>query len=103
MPETGCKKEKMKHYIIVQFNDNVNFRECVQPIKELFRSASGIHGVSHVAVKESNTDLSNRYDIMIEMELTPCALLAFDNSEIHEQWKMKYGKLIANKIIFDCD
>ena len=93
----------MKHFIIVKFVDSVNVFQLVQPIKELFEGALEIDGVSEVEVKVRNTDRSNRYDLMIQMELTPSALNIYDASQLHRQWKEEYGKLIANKTIFDCD
>lgn len=48
-------------------------------------------------------DLSNRYDLMIKMDLSKKALEEFDNGEIHKEWKESFGKDIMNKTIFDCD
>ena len=48
-------------------------------------------------------NLPNRYDLMIKMELSPRALNEFDNSDIHKEWKEKFGKYIMSKTIFDCD
>ena len=48
-------------------------------------------------------NLSNRHDLMIEMQLSRKALETFDNSEIHKCWKEQYGKYILNKVIFDCN
>lgn len=93
----------MKHYIIVKFNENVNVKELVKPIKKLFNDALEIEGINKIDLYVSNTNLLNRHDLMIKMELNALALTEFDNSEIHMKWKCEYGKYIINKTIFDCD
>jgi len=40
---------------------------------------------------------------MIKMDLSKNALKEFDNSEIHKEWKEKFGKYITSKTIFDCE
>lgn len=75
----------------------------VEPIEVLFNTALNIEGIDDIKIYRSNIDLPNRYDLMIKMTLTKSALIEFDHSEIHKQWKSEYGKLIENKTIFDCD
>ena len=93
----------MKHFIIVKFNDSVNLTDIVEPIKKLFYKTLEIDGITKVEVNLSNSNRPNRHDLMIEMLLTESALITFDNSEIHKQWKAEYGKYITNKTIFDCE
>lgn len=93
----------MKHFIIVKFEDKVDFRTFIDPIKKLFDKALNIDGVNKIDILVSNSTLTNRYDLMIKMELTQRALIEFDNSKIHSQWKEQYGKYIKNKVIFDCE
>ena len=93
----------MKHFIIVKFHDSTNVSALYEPIKELFHKSLAIEGIRKTEVHLSNTDLPNRYDLMIEMSLTPTALKTFDNSELHKTWKSTYGMYIADKVIFDCD
>ncbi|MBQ9834607.1 MAG: hypothetical protein IJO33_05425 [Bacilli bacterium] len=93
----------MKHFIIVKFNETVDVEAIINPIKELFNKALAIKGISSITIYKSNSDLSNRHDLMIEMILTKAALIEFDNSYIHKEWKEAYGDLILNKTIFDCD
>ncbi len=93
----------MKHFIIVKFDGNVNFKSILEPIKSLFNKALNIEGIDDIKIHVSNTDLPNRHDLMIEMILTKEALKEFDNSKVHQMWKNEYGKYIVNKIIFDCD
>lgn len=93
----------IKHFIIIKFENSVNIQSLIKPIRNLFNRTLSLEGIKKVEIYESNTNLYNRYDLMIEMILTPQALELFDNSHIHKIWKTEYGKYIVNKIIFDCD
>lgn len=93
----------MKHYIIVKFNSDYDYKKEIENIKELFDEALKIEGVNKIDIYKSNSDRTNRHDIMIKMELTEQALTDFDNSWIHKKWKEDYGKFIETKTIFDCD
>lgn len=93
----------MEHYIIVKFNNEIDFKKLVEPIVKLFEKALEIDGVDKVEVYTSCIQLDNRHDIMIKMHVTRDGLNNFDNSYIHKEWKEKYGKFIANKTIFDCE
>lgn len=93
----------MKHYIIVKFHNSVNVEELIKPIKILFNNALDIKGVDNIEIYKSNIHLPNRHDLMIKMAMTKSALIEFDNSEIHKEWKQRYGGLIENKTIFDCE
>lgn len=93
----------MQHYIIVKFNENIEKEEIINPIKELFKRTNQIKEINKVEIFESNMNWPNRYDLMIKMELSQRALNEFDNSDIHKEWKEKFGKYIMSKTIFDCD
>lgn len=93
----------MEHYIIVKFNNKIDFKKSIDPIVKLFEKSLGIEGVDKVEVYTSCIDLDNRYDIMIKMKVTQEGLKNFDNSSIHREWKEQYGKFIINKAIFDCE
>lgn len=93
----------MKHYIIVKFNEKTEKEKIINPIRELFQKSIKIKEVEKVEIYESNTDLPNRYDLMIKMDLSKNALKEFDNGEIHKEWKEKFGKYIMSKTIFDCE
>lgn len=93
----------MQHYIIVKFNSEFDYLKELDKIKNLFNEALKIADVSKINIYTCNSKLSNRYDLMIKMELTPDALITFDNSWIHTKWKNDYGKYIESKTIFDCD
>ena len=93
----------MKHYIVVKFKDDFDYMLNVEDIADLFNNALKIDGVNRIDLHTSNSDLPNRYDLMIEMELDEQALKEFDASDIHERWKSGYGRHIDNKVIFDCN
>ncbi len=88
----------MKHYIIVKFNDDYDYLNELEEIQELFNNSLSIDGVDKVEIYKSN-----RYDLMIKMDLTHDGLINFDNSWIHAKWKNYYGKFIQSKTIFDCE
>ena len=93
----------MTHYIIVKFNENIEKKNLINPIRELFQKANTIKDVEKIDIYESNIDLPNRYDLMIKMILSKNALSEFDNGEIHKEWKERFGKYIMSKTIFDCE
>ena len=93
----------MKHYIIVKFNSDYDYKKEIENINKLFNEALKIEGVNKIDIYKSNSDRTNRHDLMIKMELTEQALTDFDNSWIHKKWKEDYGKFIETKTIFDCD
>ena len=93
----------MKHYIIVKFEKTVNVKDVLNPIKTLFNRAVDIKGVDEIEIYTSNINLPNRYDLMIKMTLSRQALTEFDNSDIHKEWKSKFGKYVISKTIFDCE
>ena len=93
----------MKHYIIVKFNSEFDYLKKLDEIISLFNESLKIDDIDKIDTYTSNSKLSNRYDLMIKMELTQKALNDFDSSWIHKKWKNDYGKYIKNKTIFDCD
>ena len=93
----------MEHYIIVKFNENYNYLNEIEKIKDLFNESLNIEGVNKINIYKSNIDLENRYDLMIKMVLDSNGLINFDNSWIHKKWKEEYSKFIKNKVIFDCE
>ena len=93
----------MNHYIIVKFKDGYDYLKELENITKLFNETLKIDGVNKVDIYKSNSDLDNRYDLMIKMELTQNGLKEFDNSWIHKKWKEDYKEYIESKTIFDCD
>ena len=43
----------------------------------------------------------NRYDLLIELTMTPDMLPAYDASEPHHRWKETFGAHIQQQAIFD--
>lgn len=101
--ELNKSRKDMKHYIIVKFNDDYNYSNEIENIKQLFNKTLEIEGVKKVEIYKSNSELANRYDLMIKMSLTHKGLTNFDKSWIHAKWKNDYGQYIQSKTIFDCD
>lgn len=93
----------MRHYIIIKFKDKVNAREHLESIKSIFDKALSIDGVENIEIYASNSDETNRADLMIKMTLSHIALMDFEESDIHKQWKDEYRNLIDYKTIFDCE
>ena len=93
----------MKHYIIVKFKSDINWKGKVSDIEKIFKPSLNIEGVNSFNILKSNSDKDNRYDIMIKMDLSEQGLLNFDSSEVHSLWKSEFGDLIFNKVIFDCE
>ena len=93
----------MKHYIIAKFKDRDDTERLIPEIKDLFQKTLDLKGVESVVIHKSNSTRENRYSIMIEMNLSPEGLEAFDASAVHKQWKDTYGDRLERKAIFDCD
>jgi hypothetical protein len=93
----------MRHFIIVKFKDKSDAARHAEAIQTLFNEAYKIDGVRSANVHVGNSTRANRFDLMIEMDLTPEALEVYDISEMHKTWKAEYGDKIAQKTIFDCE
>ena len=93
----------MKHYIIVKFTEGTDYRALEAPVRRIFEETLSIPGIHGVSLRLSNSDRQNRYDMMIVMEMEKEALPIYDASEPHLRWKSEYGRLVAQKAIFDCD
>ena len=93
----------MKHYIIVKLEEGIDKEALVKPVSELFNETLSIPGIHSVSVKPCVINRPNRYDLMIEIEMEPEALPAYDESSPHHRWKEEYGHMIAKKTIFDCE
>lgn len=91
----------MRHYIIAKFKPGVDWRPLVEPIRAIFEETLTIEGVTGVWVYPSSSSRENRHHLMIELEMTPDALAAYDVSAPHLRWKETYGPLLESKTIFD--
>lgn len=92
----------MKHCILAKWNNTVTDKAALLTrVTELFTAAGTISGVRSVQVYPCCIDRSNRYDIMIVLDMAREALDAWDVSELHHRWKDDYGALLEKKAIFD--
>ena len=93
----------MKHYIIAKFNEDCDKQALYGPVAEIFEGVKDVPGVHGVKVKPCCVARPNRYDIMIEIDMDPEALPAYDACEAHKLWKQNYGGLLQAKTIFDSE
>ena len=93
----------MKHHIIVKFREGVDVDALLEPVERIFAETLTIPGVRALALKRSCVDRSNRFDLMIVLDMDREALPAYDGSEPHHRWKSEYGALVERKAIFDCE
>ena len=93
----------MLHHIIVKFVEGTDVRALVEPVREIFDETLSIPGIHGLDIRVSNSDRSNRYDLMIVLDMDPEALPAYDACEPHRRWKAEYGPITVKKAIFDCD
>lgn len=94
----------MKHFIIVKWNEKVTDKNAfAKRADEIYAMSPQIPGVNGYTVKKSNSDRANRFDLMIEMDLTPEGLENYDRSEMHRLWKEEMGEFFGSKAIFDCE
>ena len=93
----------MKHYIIVKFTEGTDVKALVEPVRAIFEKTLEISGIHTLDLHVSNSDIANRYDLMIRIDMDKEALPAYAASEPHLRWKKEYGSRIAKKAIFDCD
>ena len=93
----------MKHYIIVKFTEGTDVKALEEPVREIFEKTLEIPGIHSLDIRLSNSDIANRFDMMIVFEMDKEALPAYAASEPHLRWKSEYADRIAKKAIFDCD
>lgn len=93
----------MEHYIIVKFTEGTDVKALVEPVRAIFEETLEIPGIQKLDIRTSNSDIENRYDLMIRIDMDKEALPAYAASEPHLRWKKEYGSRIAKKAIFDCD
>lgn len=93
----------MLHHIIVKYNDKVRDKMSFnKEVEALFkRLESECKGVRRVFFHHNCIDRSNRYDLMIVIDLDKDELETYDSSEVHKTWKMNYSDYLEKKCIFD--
>lgn len=94
----------MKHCILAKFRpDAGDWRQYLPQIREIFGAAGEIPGVFGARVYPGCVERENRYHVLIELEMEPSALPAYDESAMHHRWKELFGPLLEKKAIFDFD
>ena len=92
----------MKHCILVKWNSLVEDKKSLLPeIQSIFDKLLTLNGVKKVKILENIVDRSNRYDLMICIDMDKDILPIYDESIPHHEWKEKFGKFVENKAIFD--
>lgn len=93
----------MKHCIIAKFTADAYERrqELLVRIGEIFADAVTIPGVHGAEVLPNCVARSNRYDVMIVLDMEKDALALYDESGMHHRWKDEFSPLLEKKAIFD--
>ncbi|MCI2047331.1 MAG: Dabb family protein [Faecalibacterium sp.] len=93
----------MRHCILVKFNEAVTDKTALCAEIERFwaKSTAEMAEVESVVCRRNVVARPNRYDLLIRLEIAPEKLAAYDASAQHAAWKAQYGKLLAQKAIFD--
>ena len=92
----------MKHCIIVKWNSLVKDKNSLLlSIQSIFDKLLVYDEVKSVNITENVVNRSNRFDLMICIEMEKSVLPVYDDSEPHRVWKQKYGKFVEKKAIFD--
>ena len=93
----------MRHYIVIKLKDRSDLAYLAEKAEQIFAETLAIPGVDAVEVRRSCSDRTNRYDLMIEMAMTPEALPVYDDCDAHQRWKQICDPLQESKTIFDCE
>ena len=94
----------MKHCILVKYNADIDAakkEKLLSEIKEVFSGLSAIEGIHGVEVIPNVVDRSNRYDLLIRIDMEKETLPVYDDSEPHHIWKRDYACYLEKKAIFD--
>ena len=92
----------MKHCILVKWNSLVNNKKELLPgIRCIFDKLLYLDGINSVKIYENIINRSNRYDLMICVDMKKTVLPVYDESDSHREWEEKYGKFVEKKAIFD--
>ena len=92
----------MKHCILVKWSDEIKDKhEFVKTVKSVIDKLLIIEGIHKIDYVENCIERSNRYDLLIRIEMDKEVLPIYDASAPHLEWKEKYGKFAEKKAIFD--
>jgi O-acetylhomoserine/O-acetylserine sulfhydrylase-like pyridoxal-dependent enzyme len=59
----------MKHYIIVKFTEGTDMKALVEPVRKIFEETLSIPGIHSLDIRISNSDIANRFDLMIIIDM----------------------------------
>ena len=59
----------MEHYIIVKFTEGTDVKALVEPVRAIFEKTLEIPGIQALHIRTSNSDIENRYDLMIRIDM----------------------------------
>lgn len=94
----------MKHHIIVKFKKEAPaLNEMLPDIEKIFEGVLEVPGVNSYNLVLNCIDRSNRYNLMIVIDMEKSALEAYDNCHAHHMWKDNYSQFIESKAIFDSE
>lgn len=94
----------MKHHIIAKFVPDLENRAAlVAEIERLFAASTQTPGIHSCRVLRNCVRRPNRYDLMIVIDMDADALPLWDASNVHREWKTRFGPLLEAKAIFDCE
>ena len=79
----------MQHCILVKWTPDAGDKDA------LAKEATAL------TIRRNVINRPNRYDLLIELTMTPDMLPAYDASEPHHRWKETFGARIQQKAIFD--
>lgn len=85
----------MQHCILVKWTPDAGDKDALA--KEAV--ADGV--ATALTIRRNVINRPNRYDLLIELTMTPDMLPAYDASEPHHRWKETFGARIQQKAIFD--
>lgn len=94
----------MNHLMLAKFKSEYSkekIRGMFEDIKTIYNNAKTIPGIHDVEYHINCVDRPNRYDIAINLIMDKDALLLWDKSEYHSEWKTSYGHMLESKCIFD--
>ena len=92
----------MEHCILAKFKPEVTDKQALfEQIRSMFSDAEQISGIHGAKIYTNCIDRSNRYDVMIVLDMEREALTIWDDSALHHSWKETFGELLEKKAIFD--
>ena len=86
----------MQHCILVKWTPDAGDKDALAKEAEAIFAQAVADGIRRNVINRPN-----RYDLLIELTMTPDMLPAYDASEPHHRWKETFGARIQQKAIFD--